>query len=719
MQKQILSLLLLIFIFTQNITARDITSFNEGWSFKKGPFNKSASSLTVDHLQGKWQEVSVPHTWNANDMQNAMANMSGLRNPQERFYTGEAMYKKNYTPDILLNDKRIFLRFEGIGSVASVYVNNKFAGKHLGAYSAFTVEISSLLNYGEENEIIVLADNTPRPDVVPVNNVLFGVYGGIYRDINLIVSEKINIAVDDYASPGIYISQRDVNEKSAKVSVKTKIDNKTGKKQDVMLVTTIFEMDGKTVKAKKETSVILPPQGRQFPEQDFLIKNPHLWQGLEDPYLYKVITQVVDGGRVIDEVIQPLGLRHFELRSREGMFLNGKRVPMYGTCRHQDWWEIGSALNKEHHDKDLEIIKELGATTIRFAHYQQAEYIYAKCDSIGFIVWAEIPFVNRVSAQETENAKQQLTELIRQNYNHPCIYTWGLHNEVYTPYEQTIPLTTTLHDLAKSEDPYRYTVSVSGYNKIDATANNNADIQGINHYFGWYGGKISDIEEWLQKIEMEFPDHKVIFSEYGGEANIYQQKENVGEIGDCCGYDKKYYETFATKFHEIQWGAISRHPYLLASYIWNTFDFGTPISSQGGIHSRNLKGLVTFDRKIKKDPFYWYKANWSKEPVLYLTQRRAEQREDEYTSVAVYSNIGTPRLYVNNTEITDFSIGTTSIHYIFNVVKLREGENIIEVKASHNGQELSDKIFWHYSAENKNRENTDRPQERTGEHIGL
>lgn len=334
---------------------------------------------------------------------------------------------------------------------------------------------------------------------------------------------------------------------------------------------------------------------------------------------------------------------------------------MYGTCRHQDWWELGSALKKEHHDKDLEIIKEMGATTIRLAHYQQAEYIYAKCDSIGFIVWAEIPFVNSVSTLETENAKQQLTELIRQNYNHPSIYVWGgLHNEVYKPFQQTIPLTTTLHDLAKTEDPYRYTISVSGYNAIDATANNNADIQGINHYFGWYGGKIGgDIKDWAEKIEKEFPDHNVMFSEYGGEANIYQQKEDVGEIGgDCCGFDKKYYETFGTKFHEIQWGGIiSQHPYILASYIWNTFDFGTPpLSSQGGIHSRNMKGLVTFDRKTKKDPFYWYKANWSKEPVLYLTQRRADQRENENTSVTVYSNTGTPpRLYINNTEVTDFS----------------------------------------------------------------
>lgn len=707
------------FFVSISVSARDVKGFNDGWSFKKGPFQESDAVFRVDYLGGKWEDVSIPHTWNAKDMQVAMANMSAFRNPQERFYTGEAYYKKTYTPDASLKDKRIFLRFEGVGTVATVYVNSRFAGRHMGGYSAFAVEISSLLKFGEENQILVVADNSMRPDVIPINNVLFGVYGGIYRDVSLIVTDKVNIAVDDYASPGVYISQKSVTPKSAYVNMRVKVDNKTGQNQNVKLLTTIYEMDGKSVKIKMESYATLPPQGRQFLEQDIVVKNPHLWQGLEDPYLYKVVTQIISGREVLDEVVQPLGLRRFEIRQNDGMYLNGKKVPMYGVCRHQDWWGVGSALTKEHHDTDLEIIKEIGATTIRFAHYQQAEHIYAKCDSIGFIIWAEIPFVNRVSTQEGDNAKQQMIELIRQNYNHPSIYVWGLHNEVYTPFEQTIPLTTALHDLAKTEDPYRYTVSVSGYNKIDATANNNADIQGINHYFGWYGGKIGDIKGWVEKIEQEFPKHNVIFSEYGGEANINQQKEEIGEVGDCCGYDKKYYETFGTKFHEIQWGVISKHPYLLASYIWNTFDFGTPMSSQGGVHSRNMKGLVTFDRKTKKDPFYWYKANWSKDPVLYLTQRRAIERENEYTSVTVYSNVGKPKLFVNGQEITDFSMGTTDVHYIFNVVKLKEGENIIEVKADNKGQELTDRIVWNYSASNKQSDKTDQPKERTGEHIGL
>ncbi|MDR1717718.1 MAG: beta-galactosidase [Prevotella sp.] len=696
--KRFLLSLLCIFMLIQAY-GRDSQPFNDGWLFKKA--EDLPKTLSED-----WLPVKIPHTWNAEDMQVK----------KNTFYAGEAYYRKTYTPDPSLGDKRVFLRFEGVAAVAEVYINGVFAGNHKGGYSAFVIEMTKLLRYGQENEILVKVDNNSRPDVIPVNHTLFGVYGGIYRPVELIVTEKLNITVTDYASPGIYISQKNVSDKSAGISVKIKLENKNHDTKNVRLLTTIYEMDGK-VKSKQEMPVTVLPQGRQFFVQEFALKSPHLWQGLEDPYLYKVVIQLVSDNKVIDEVIQPLGLRHFELKAGDGMYLNGKKVPMYGVCRHQDWWGTGSALTDEQHDTDLAIIKEIGATTIRFAHYQQAERIYAKCDSIGFIVWAEIPFVNRVSTQESGNARQQLTELIRQNYNHPSIYVWGLHNEVYTPYDYTVSLTTDLNDLAKTEDPDRYTVSVSGYSKVDQASNLNADIQGINHYFGWYSGEISDVEKWIKGMEKDFPGYKVIFSEYGAEANVDQQEEVVGEFGRY--FSQFYPETFSTKFHEIQWGFISKHPYLLASYVWNTFDFATPVNTQGGVEARNMKGLVTFDRKIKKDPFYWYKANWSKEPVLYLTQRRAIERENEVTPVTIYSNIGIPRLFVNGLEINDFKKGTTPVHYIFNNIKLTTGENVIEAKAVKDGKEYSDKIVWNYSPDSKKAANTKQPEKKTTEHTGL
>jgi beta-galactosidase len=679
--------------------SRDIQPFGDGWIFAKG---EDSSKI----LDGDWQPVAIPHTWNAEDMQ-VKKNI---------FYAGTAFYKKSYTPDVSLSEKRIFLRFEGVASVAEVYVNGTLAGNHKGAFSAFTVEITKLLQFEQPNELLIKADNSSRPDVIPVNHTLFGVYGGMYRPVSLITTDRLSITVSDYASSGVYISQENVTAMSADVSIKVKLENKYTVARGARIETTIYETDG-SIKSQQFTSLNVLPQGRQFVTQSFTIDNPHLWQGLEDPYLYRVATRLyTDGGELIDEIVQPLGLRHFELRE-EGMFLNEKKVPMYGVCRHQDWWGLGTALTNEQHNADLAIIRELGATTIRFAHYQQAEQIYAKCDSIGFIVWAEIPFVNRVTGEEATNAKQQLTELIRQNYNHPSIYIWGLHNEVYTPPAYTIALTQDLNDLAKTEDPYRYTVSVSGYSKVDQVVNLNADVQGINHYFGWYDGVIGDILPWIEGMERDFPHHKIIFSEYGAEANIDQQEEVVSDHGRY--FSQFYPESFAAKFHEIQWGVISKHPYLLASYVWNTFDFATPVNTQGGVEARNMKGLVTFDRKIKKDPFFWYKANWSKEPVLYLTQRRATERENEVTPITVYSNLGSPRLFVNGTEITVFEKGTTAVHYIFNNVKLNIGKNTIEAKVTKNGKEYTDKITWNYSPNNKKTNSSGQPEKNTKEHIGL
>ncbi len=680
------------------ISGRTKADFNHNWTFKKG--EKEDNSYT-------WEKVTIPHTWNNVDMQTQ----------RNDFYAGVAYYEKKYTPNIDLLGKRCFLRFEGVASVAELHVNDVLAGNHFGGYSAFAIEITDLLKYGEENIISMKVDNASRPDVIPINHRLFGVYGGIYRPVELIVTDKINITITDNASSGVYISQKNVSAKSADIHVKVKIDNKTAENDQVILNTSIYDMDGNK-KFSKDEIVTLSAQGNKSINKEFKIKKPHLWQGLEDPYLYKVVVQLKKNNQIIDEVIQPLGIRHFEMKAADGMYLNGKKVPMYGVCRHQDWWQLGSALTNEQHDKDLEIIKEIGATTIRLAHYQQSEYFYSKCDSIGFMVWAEIPFVNRVSTQERANAKQQLTELIRQNYNHPSIYVWGLHNEVYKPHNYTISLTQELNDLAKSEDPDRYTVQVSGYNKIDHPVNNNADIQGINQYFGWYNGTLDSLKTWVERVEKQFPEHKIIFSEYGTEANINQQKEVVSNRGDCCGFDKDYNESFATRFHEEHWNVISKHPILIASYIWNTFDFATPMSSQGKVEARNMKGLVTFDRKIKKDPFYWYKANWSKEPVLYITQRRVVNRGNKTTPVTVYSNIGAPKLLVNGKEMISHTKGYTDVHYIFDDIELEEGKNTIEVKIEKDGTVYADKVLWNYSEEYKDLENN-APEIRLKEHIGL
>lgn len=690
MNKRVLSLTLLLAclgLMTMQAEGRKVESFNSGWSFKKAPAEKELA-LNAPKWESGWSEVEIPHTWNAKDMQ-VQAN---------NFYEGAAYYKKNYFFPADLKGKRVFLRFEGVGSCAEVFVNGMLATSHKGGYSAFACEISPLLKVGEENEIIVKADNKSRPDVIPVNHNLFGVYGGMYRPVWLIVTEPYNISVTDCASPGVYITQKNVSKKQADVKVKVKLDNGTLQPVPVTLQNTIYDQEGKQI-ATNSQSFELTAQGEQAYESSFTIKKPTLWQGRENPYLYKVVSRLIKDGQVIDEMVQPLGLRKYEIVAGKGFYLNGEKYPMYGVTRHQDWWGLGSALKNENHDFDLATIMDVGATTVRFAHYQQSDYLYSRCDSLGLIIWAEIPFVNRVTGQEAENCRNQLREMIRQSFNHPSIYVWGLHNEVYQPHQYTKELTQSLHDLAKTEDPDRYTVSVNGYGHMEHPVNLVADIQGMNRYFGWYEKKIQDIKPWVEGLEKEYPHQKLMLTEYGADANLNHQTEY---LGDALNWTKEFYpETFATKTHEYQWSVIAAHPYIIASYLWNTFDFCAPMWVRGGVPARNMKGLVTFDRKIKKDSYFWYKANWSKEPVLFLTQRRNWDREKKETSITVYSNIGTPTVYLNGKVLSGIREGYTRVHYIIDNVTLDMGKNIVKTVVVKDGKTYEDEIEWMYSGEKK------------------
>ena len=543
------------------------------------------------------------------------------------------------------------------------------------------------MKFGKENEIIVKADNSSRPDVIPTNHILFGVYGGIYRPVWLVVTETCSI---------MYITQKNVSKKSAEVTVKVKVDNTTLTPVPLELENAIYDRNGKLVK-KHSQNFELTPQGVQNYSSHFRLNNPHLWQGREDPYLYKVVSRLIQNGRVIDEVIQPLGIRKYEIVAGKGFFLNGKKYPMLGVTRHQDWWGLGSALTNKEHDFDLAQIMDIGATTVRFAHYQQSDYIYSRCDTLGLVIWAEIPFVNRVSGQEWDNAHQQMRELIRQSFNHPSIYVWGIHNEVYHPHGYTAALTQSIHDLCKLEDPDRYTVAVNGYGHADHPVNQNADIQGMNRYFGWYERKIQDIKPWIEKMEKEYPWQRLMLTEYGADANIEHQTEI---LGDALNWTSPFYpETFQTKTHEYQWSIIAQHPYIIASYLWNMFDFAVPTSKRGSVDARNMKGMMTFDRRIKKDSYFWYKANWSKEPVLYLTQRRNAVREKKETSITVYSNIGTPKVYLNGKELTGVRKGYTDVHYIFDKVVLDDGKNVLKASLLHQGKEYTDEIEWNYNGE--------------------
>lgn len=674
----ILLILLCVTIAEAENAGREVRPLNSSWEFTKKGSEQALISGNAD-----WEKVNIPHTWNNKDMQSG-----------PNFYAGTGWYRKVLQIEPELKEKRIFLRFEGVGQVADVFVNGQLVGTHQGAYAAFCFEITKSVKFGEQNTIIVKANNEARKDIIPVNHFLFGIFGGIYRPVSLIITDKINITPTDYASPGVYIRQKNVSEKSAEITVTTKIQSDYATKQNIVLKTTVYDKTGKSIAT--ESSDISASPGNMFTaSQNLRIVKPNLWNGLKNPYLYKLKTEIIFQGKTIDAVTQPLGLRFFNINPNTGFYLNGKPYRLFGTTRHQDWQNFGSALSNEQHKTDLDIIHEMGATSIRLAHYQQAEFVYSYSDEIGFLIWAEIPFVNAWTGQESANAKQQLIELIRQNYNHPSIFVWGLHNEVYAknPYDTPVTLTRELHEIAKTEDPDRYDVAVGAYSDLNKPTNFLADLQGINRYLGWYEDKIEDLEPWIKMTKRERPDNLFSISEYGAEANISQQSEAlVLKVDPVNG--QFYPENFQTHFHEIQWSMIERNPYIWSSYIWNTFDFAVPMWNRGGVRARNMKGLVTYDRKVKKDAFYWYKANWSPEPVLYITERRLKERTKPATKITVYSNLESFEVTLNGKPLPAPEKGLTKVHYIWQNVALQKGENIVKASGIKNGKRITDEVNW-------------------------
>jgi len=667
-------------------------SFNDGWKFYKANnstfFTDFENGQKYFESQGQWtklevwEDVTLPHTFNKDDMQK-----------DRNFFEGKAVYQKSFMTSPEDKERRTFIKFEGVGAVAQIFINGNYIGEHKGGYSMFVFEITNSVDYEKENTITVVTDNKARKDVIPINQFLFPVYGGIYRPVHIINTNKTNFVVADQAAPGIFIKQKNVSGKEAEIHVEAKLETTEKRIQDVDLLIEIKDKDGKVVESTKKP-VKINPQGVTYVHEQLKLKSPHLWNGIYDPYLYSLTAKIVSNGQELDAVKQPLGVRKVELIAGKGVFLNDKKYPMYGVTRHQDREGFGSALSFEQHKEDMLLIKEMGATTIRLAHYQQSSDMYSLADSMGFLTWAEIPFVNRVSYYENDNAKQQMTELVKQNFNHPSIYIWGVHNEVYskTADEQMPVLTRELNDIAKTLDPDRYTVSVTGYNVIDRQENLNTDVQGINHYFGWYGGKIEDLGPWAQKVQQEFPEYKIMLSEYGADGNIDIGKEIVVAPKDVIS-GKAFPENYQTETHIQQWAAIEKNPIILASYLWNTFEFAVPAWNRGGVNARNLKGLITFDRKRKKDSFYWYKANWNPEPMIYLANRRDNIRTNSETRIQLFSNLSAVTISVNGKEYQAKN-GVNAKHWVVDGVQLQKGENKIQATGKADGSTLTNEMTW-------------------------
>lgn len=594
---------------------RSIYNFNTKWAFSK---DAEKAPTTIPE---KWYWVSLPHTWNDIDGQDGGNDL----------YRGTAYYAKELEKIDLPKADRYFLEFRGANSSASVYVNNKKLASHDGGYSTWRVDITDVLE--DKNLFVVEVDNSANDRVYP-QNADFTFYGGLYRDVNIIAVNNSHFDLEYYGAPGIKVTPEVVGE-HAKVEVEVFIKNA---KENQKLVYTIKDREGNVVTQRETTA--------SQNEAIFEIENVHLWHGRKDPYLYSVEVLLKEDDEILDNVSTRFGCRTFKIDPELGFILNGEEYPLRGVSRHQDRWGVGNALLKEHHDEDMDLICEVGATTIRLAHYQHDQYFYDLCDEKGMVVWAEIPYISTHMPNGRENTITQMKELVVQNYNHPSIVVWGLSNEITMSGDSTEDLRENhviLNDLVHEMDKTRLTtIACVSMCDMDDPYVQIPDVVSYNHYFGWYGGDTDMNGPWFDEFHAKYPNIPIGCSEYGCEALNWHTSDP--QQGD-------YTEEYQAYYHEELIKQFFSRKYLWATHVWNMFDFGADSRNEGGENGQNHKGLVTFDRKYKKDSFYAYKAWLSDEPFVHICGKRYVDRVEDVTKVTVYSNQAEVELFANGVSL--------------------------------------------------------------------
>ncbi len=592
---------------------RQVINLNYKWSFSK------AATAVPTEIDNKWDFVNLPHSWNAIDGQDG----------GNDYFRGTAYYAKMIDKTELPVADKYFLELQGANSSADVYVDGKHLAHHDGGYSTWRVDLTDHL---QVNSLLTVAvDNAPNDRVYP-QMADFTFYGGLYRDVNLIAVPASHFDLEYYGGAGIKVTPvMDGNNANVEAEVFV-TDSKLGQTVRYTLTDKEGNVVAETTTADTKAS--------------FVIENAHKWHGRKDPYLYTAKAELLEGETVLDTICTRFGCRSFAIDPNRGFILNGEEYPLRGVSRHQDRWGKGNALSHADHEEDIAYICEMGATTIRLAHYQHDQYFYDLCDEKGLVIWAEIPYISQHMATGRENTISQMKELIIQNYNHPCIVVWGLSNEITMKGEKDPDLLENhriLNDLCHEMDKTRLTtMAVVSMCPMDAEYLDIPDTVSYNHYFGWYGGDTSMNGPWFDKFHKLHPNLPIGISEYGCEAlNWHTSKPVQGD----------YTEEYQAYYHEELIKAIHERPYLWATHVWNMYDFGADARAEGGENGQNHKGLMTFDRSYKKDSFYAYKAWLNPEPMVHLCGKRYVDRVEDVTKVTVYSNCESVELFANGTSL--------------------------------------------------------------------
>ena len=660
-------------------------SLNVGWRFAAVDIEGAERPAFDDRA---WQAVDLPHTWNAQD---ALDEEAGYRR-------GVGWYRRPLPPLDALHGKRVFLHFEGANQVADVYVNGRHAGRHVGGYTAFTFDVTSLVRFNTPNLLAVRVDNAHDPEIPPLN-ADFTFYGGIYRDVWLVATDPVHIDLLDHASPGVYIDTPEVSADAGAVRVRGTVLNETDRRRSVEVVSRVHDAEGRKV-AQLRSALSLPPRGREsFVQMSEAIERPALWSP-ETPHLYRVRTEVWNGGRLADRVDQPLGFRWFAIDPQRGFSLNGRPRILAGTNRHQDRAGYGSALPDSLHRQDVRLIKEAGFDFLRLAHYPQDPAVLAATDSIGLLVWEEVPVVNRITMSDAfrANAVRMLVEMIRQHYNHPSVIFWGLMNEVTLIRPKPLPdgyldgvteLAERLDARAHAEDPGRATALAHSLHEVDGGGPQNVgDVLGLNLYFGWYYHDLETLGPYLDSLHAKHAGRPLLVSEYGAGSD-----ERVHAL-EPRAFD--FSVEHQQRYHESQLAAMRARPYLLGHAVWNQFDFGSA-HRQDTKPGLNQKGLYFFDRTAK-DVASYYRASLRDEPVLYIatrewTRRAGSRPEDAVQPVTVYTNLPEVELWHDGASLERRSVENATARWH---VRLHDGANRLRVRATTGDDRLEDEVILHY-----------------------
>ncbi|MEQ2455772.1 discoidin domain-containing protein [Flavonifractor hominis] len=649
-------------------TQRKDVSIDKGWNFalaKDLPADFTPEKLSDPNCDlSTFAAVDLPHTWNIHDVENELTKHYGVGYYRKEMFFSSEEYA----------DKAIFIDFGAANKVSDLYINGEHVGTHKGGYARFRYDITDKVKLDENNIIVMKVDNSVGGTVMPLSGG-FAYHGSIYRDSYVTATDPVAFDKLDYGSSAVYLTQTNVSKESADLNVKAKLHNYGDSEQTVQVKAVLYEEDGRTqVTTLEDTLTLGIGEDKEF-SKDYTLNDPHLWNGRIDPYQYVVEVTIEQEGAVLERVRERIGFRFFEVlgvddpRADEGAFLlNGEHYLLAGVAQHQDRENMGNAITHKEMDEDIAFVSEIGATCLRLSHYQHDRYMYDLASERGIVTWAEIPNVNTVGGKNTEfldNAKQQLTELIRQNYNATGILMWGIHNEQWPHSDMWVnEVLDELYNLGKQEDPTRY-ITVATAQSQSTPLSWQSDISAWNKYFGWYeGANIDGFGPWVDKVkEFAINNDTVTYtgeggtfttevnktigmSEYGSGNNIWTHEINPPDhVASIKGYQS---EEYVNKYHESHWQQIRERPWIWGTFIWNMFDFAQPgVTSEGGIVSRNTKGLMSFDRSLKKDQFYFYKVNWSDEPTVYISSRRFDKHYEDENYVRVYSNMDEVELFVN------------------------------------------------------------------------